>query len=441
MQTAAREIVRRLRGTGHDAYWVGGCVRDFLLQQKPKDYDIATSARPETVLALFPQSRPVGRQFGVVLVSLNRIWFEVATFRSESGYEDGRHPSRVAFGDAQADARRRDFTINGLFFDPMTGRVFDWVDGQQDLRDRLIRTIGDPQERFAEDHLRLLRAIRFAATLNFSLEADTSNAIRLLAPRIRLVSAERIRDELLRLFLPPHAARGLDGLRHNGLLDHVLPEVAATIPCEQPPESHPEGTVYQHLLKMLTVLPANASSVLVWAVLLHDIGKPATASRDPISQSIHFFRHEQVGATLAGALLKRLRFPRRRLEEITTCVRMHMQLKDALQMRKATLRRMLLRPTFPTELQLHRLDCLASHGQLDIYQFLQRESEALRRTPTLRPPLLTGRDLLDMGMQEGPHLGSLLAEIREKQLQDELKTAEEARRWVGDRLGATPKSI
>jgi poly(A) polymerase len=436
-QRGAREILQRLREAGFEAFWVGGCVRDLLLCQEPKDYDIATSARPKTVLTLFPKSRAVGRQFGVVLVTLGRSRFEVATFRSEAGYEDGRHPSIVTFGDAQADARRRDFTINGLFFDPMTGTVFDWVHGQQDLRDRLIRTIGEPQERFSEDHLRLLRAVRFAASLDFTLEAGTLKAIQLLAPRIRLVSTERVREELLRLLLPPHAARGLEGLRQSGLLDHVLPEVASTISCEQPPEYHPEGTVYQHLLKMLALLPANASSTLVWAALLHDIGKPATATRDPASQSIRFFGHEQVGSTLAAQLLNRLHFPRRRIEEITACVRMHMQLKDAPQMRKATLRRMLLRPTFPIEIELHRLDCLASHGQLEIYQLLKREAEMLLRTPTLHPPLLTGKDLLALGMEEGPALGLLLAEIREKQLQDELKTAVAARRWVRDRLGTT----
>jgi len=356
--------------------------------------------------------------------------FQVATFRAEAAYADGRHPDRVTFCDARADARRRDFTVNGLFLDPVRNRLYDWVGGEADLRARVIRTIGDPDQRFAEDHLRLLRAVRFAAQLDFQIEQETLGALRENAGKIGDVSAERVREELLKLFRPPHAARGLDWLRESGLLSQVLPELAATIACEQSAEFHPEGTVYNHLLRMLERLPPAAPPSLVWAALLHDIGKPATATRDAASGQIHFYGHEKVGAEMARRILERLRFARKQIEEIAFCVQHHMQFKDVLRMRKATLRRMLLRPTFPLELELHRLDCLGSHGRLDHYQFLAEQAEQLKRRPGIRPPLITGEDLLELGMKPGPALGRLLAEVREKQLQDELKTRAQARAWA-----------
>jgi poly(A) polymerase len=436
LRQQALEIVRHLQTAGYEAFWVGGCVRDFLRGQTPQDYDVATSARPDEIQQLFPHTRTVGKQFGVVLVVMDPHTFEVATFRSESNYQDGRHPATVIFGHARADAFRRDFTVNGLFYDPVKEKLYDWVGGADDLKARVIRTIGNPAERFTEDHLRLLRAVRFAAVLDFSLEPHTLRAIQGLAPKIQLVSAERIRDELLKLIRPPHAAQGLDLLRLSGLLPQVLPEIHATISCEQTPDFHPEGTVYQHTIKLLRHLPTDASTSLIWAALLHDVGKPATTDRDADDGRIHFFGHEKVGAESAEHLLERLRLPRRQIEEIVTCVRLHMQLKDALRMRKATLRRMLMRPTFPLELELHRLDCLGSHGQLEIHSFLENQLALLRQMPEWHPPLLTGRELLDLGMKEGPALGRLLAEIREKQLQDELKTPEEAQQWARRRIAS-----
>jgi poly(A) polymerase len=358
----------------------------------------------------------------------------VATFRAEAEYRDGRHPGRVTFCDPRTDAQRRDFTVNGVFWDPLQSRLHDWVGGEADLRARIIRTIGDPRDRFAEDHLRLLRAVRFAAQLSFSIEPATWAAVRADAAKILAVSAERIREELLKLFRPPHAARGLDLLRDSGLLEQILPEIAATIPCEQSPDFHPEGSVYNHLIRILDHLPADAAPSLIWAALLHDIGKPVTASRDPQTGAIHFFGHEEAGADIAKRILERLRFPRKQIDEIVSCVRQHMQFKDVLQMRKSTLRRMLLRPTFPLERELHRLDCLGSHRRLDHYEFVLREAEELDRQPAIRPPLLTGNDLLDMGMKPGPKLGRLLAELRERQLQDELTTPDEARAWAQKRL-------
>jgi poly(A) polymerase len=434
LRDTATEIVRRLQAAGFAAFWVGGSVRDFLLGRVPDDYDVVTAALPEQIETLFPRTFAVGRKFGVIVVLEEDHQFQVATFRAETDYQDGRRPERVAFGDALADARRRDFTINGLLFDPVAEKLFDWVGGESDLRARIIRTIGAPAERFAEDHLRLLRAVRLAAQLDFEIEPASFAALCASAPKIKVISAERIRDELIRLFRPPHAARGLDLLRQSGLLEQVLPEIAATIGCEQSPDYHPEGTVFEHLRLMLGKLPLDADPSLPWALLMHDVAKPVTASRDPHTGSIHFYEHEKIGADMARAILERLRFPRKQIDEIASVVLHHMQFKDALQMRKSTLRRMLLRPAFPLELELHRLDCLGSHGRLDVYEYLAAQSRAFQDEPQIRPPLLGGHDLIALGMKPGPAIGALLAEIREKQLQDELKTSDEAREWASNNI-------
>jgi poly(A) polymerase len=469
----AGEIVARLQGAGFAAFWVGGCVRDFLLGREPEDFDIATDARPGQVEKLFRKTIPVGRKFGVVIVVEHSHQFQVATFRAEADYQDGRRPGKVLFANAEADALRRDFTVNGLFYDPLTQKIHDWVGGETDLRARIIRTIGAPEERFGEDHLRLLRAVRFAARLNFEIESRTFAAIQTLAPKIKLISAERVRDELIKLFAPPEAnrmnrlvderiggetapdvcppqqsnnptiqqssspaARGLVLLRGSGLLEHILPELAATVGCEQSPDFHPEGSVFNHLCLMLEKMPAGAGGSLPWAVLLHDIAKPVTAERDAATGKIHFYGHEKVGAEMAEKILRRLRFPKRQMEEIVACVRNHMQFKDVKQMRKATLRRLLLRETFPLELELHRLDCLGSFGNLEHHDFLLEQAEALKHQPAIRPPLLTGDDLIELGMKPGRELGALLAEIRERQLADELQTPDEARAWVKKKLPA-----
>lgn len=432
----ATDIVRCLQDAGFPAFWVGGCVRDFLLGREPGDYDIATCALPAQIEELFKRTVAVGRKFGVIVVVEGEQQFQVATFRAEDDYRDGRHPEKISFGDAQGDALRRDFTVNGLFYDPIAGKLHDWVGGEADLRGRVIRTIGAPEERFAEDHLRLLRAVRFAAQLDFQIAPQTFAEIQNLAPKIKAISKERIRDELLKLFRPPHAARGLELLRERGLLEHILPEVAATSACEQSPDYHPEGSVFAHLVLMLRHLPADADPLLAWAVLMHDIAKPLTASRDLATGAIHFYEHEKLGAAMATQILTRLRFPRKQIEAIAKAVRYHMQFKDAPQMRKATLRRLLLRPTFPLELALHRLDCLGSHGRLDVWEFVVAQAEALKHQPQIRPPLLTGDDLIKLGMKPGPAMGGLLAELREKQLADELKTKAAARAWARGRLAA-----
>jgi putative nucleotidyltransferase with HDIG domain len=452
-ETAA-EIARRLQTAGFAAFWVGGCVRDFLLGRVPQDFDIATDAKPEQVEKLFHKTIPVGRKFGVIIVVEHGQQFQVATFRAEAEYRDGRRPEKVVFANAEADASRRDFTVNGLFFDPLTEKIHDWVGGEKDLRAKIIRTIGAPEERFGEDHLRMLRAVRFAARLNFEIEPQTFAAIQSLASKISLISAERVRDELIKLFAPPEvepsagprsggnkpsapagpatgapAARGLVLLRDSGLLKYILPELAATVDCEQSPDFHPEGSVFNHLCKMLEQMPAGASASLPWAVLLHDIAKPVTAERDAAGR-IHFYGHEKTGAEMAEQILQRLRFPKKQTEEIVECVKNHMQFKDVPQMRKATLRRLLLRETFPLELALHRLDCLGSHADLAAYDFLVAQAEVLKQQPAIRPPLLDGNDLIKQGMRPGKELGALLAEIREKQLADELKTPRDAEAWA-----------
>jgi poly(A) polymerase len=430
----AKKIVATLQQAGFAAFWVGGCVRDFLLGRAPQDFDIATDAKPEQVEKLFRKTIPVGKKFGVMVVVENGIQFQVATFRAEADYQDGRRPEKIIFANAEADASRRDFTVNGLFYDPISEKIFDWVGGEKDLRAKIIRTIGKPEERFSEDHLRLLRAIRFAAQLNFEIEPKTFAAIQKLAPKIKIISAERIRDELLKLFSPPHAARGLILLRKSNLLENILSELAATIDCEQSPDFHPEGSVFNHIVLMLEKLPPDSNALLPWTIILHDIAKPLTAEKDLETGAIHFYGHEKVGAQMAERILTRLRFPKKQIEEIVACVLNHMQFKDVKQMRKATLRRLLLRETFALELELHKLDCLGAHGDLSHYNFLVEQAEELKNQPAIRPPLLTGKDLIALGLQPGKELGALLAEIREKQLADELKNSRQAKAWVKNKL-------
>jgi poly(A) polymerase len=433
-KTIAKKIVARLQKAGFAAFWVGGCVRDFLLGREPCDIDIATDARPEEIEGLFKHTVAVGKKFGVIIVVESEQEFQVATFRSDEDYKDGRRPGNVVFGDARADALRRDFTVNALFYDPISNTTHDWVGGQGDLRAKIIRTIGPPEERFGEDHLRLLRAIRFTAQLNFEIEPATFAAVKKLAAKISLISAERIRDELLKLFRPPHAARGLDLLRDSELMEHVLPELCPTITCAQSPNYHPEGSVYNHIRLMLEQLPSDAAAALPWAAILHDIGKPPTASVDTATGAIHFYGHEKVGAEMAHQILNRLRFPKKEINEIVACVRQHMQFKDVKQMRTATLRRLLMRDTFPLELELHKLDCLGSHRSLEHFDFLTEQAKELKKKPRIRPPLISGDDLIAIGMRSGPEMGALLHEIRDKQLAEELKSRRAAMSWARKRL-------
>ena len=429
LRNGALRLAKRLAKAGYQAFWVGGCVRDAQLGQAPKDYDIATDAKPAQIEQIFRKTIPVGKQFGVIMVLEYGHEYQVATFRAEADYTDGRRPGSVRFTDAREDALRRDFTVNGLFFDPIEGELHDWVGGQADLEAKRIRTIGDPMERFGEDRLRMLRAVRFAAQLGFEIEAATFAAVCDNAAAISEVSAERIRDELLKIFRPPHADAGLELLRKSGLLGEVLPELEATIGCEQPPEFHPEGDVYTHIRLMLNQLPEDADTALIWSVLMHDIAKPVTMSRDGDGR-IRFFGHEKIGADMARDILNRLRFPKVEIDAVTTCVRFHMQLKDAREMRTATLRKLFLRPVFATELELHRLDCLSSSGRLDNFEFLQAKFEAFQNQPELQQPLLDGSDLIALGQAPGPRFGALLNEALERQLEGELTTRDQALDWL-----------
>ena len=433
LKVGAHGLAKRLAGAGFQAFWVGGCVRDAQLGQAPKDYDIATDASPEEVEQLFRKTIPVGKQFGVIMVLEAGHEYQVATFRAEGDYTDGRRPGSVRFTDAREDALRRDFTINGLFYNPLADELHDWVGGQADIEARCIRTIGDPAERFGEDRLRLLRAVRFAAQLGFAIEPETFAAVQQHAAAIREVSAERIREELLKLFRPPHAARGLDLLHESRLLPEVLPELAATIGCEQPPKYHPEGDVFTHIRLMLSHLPADAGTTLIWSVLMHDIAKPVTQTSD--EGRIRFLGHEKTGASMTVEIMNRLRFPKANSAVVKTCVRHHMQLKAAQQMRRATLRKLFLRPTFPAELALHRLDSLASSGRLENYEFLEAKFAEFQNQPELQKPLVDGGDLIALGQAPGAKLGKLLSDIRNHQLAGELTTREQALAWVREVLG------
>ena len=377
----------------------------------------------------FRRTYAVGAHFGVIVVLENGFQVEVATFRSDGAYLDGRHPVEVHFSSPEEDARRRDFTINGMFLDPPNDTVIDFVDGRQDLSARLVRAIGDPAQRFAEDRLRLLRAVRFATVLDFEIEAATWEAIVRAADTIGEISAERIREELVRIFLSPHRARGWDLLDASGLMRQILPELEAMKGCEQPPQFHPEGDVFQHTRLMLQLLPEKVSLPLVFSVLFHDIGKPPTSSVDEEGR-IRFNGHDRIGAEMTEALMQRLRFSRAEIDATVEAVRQHMVFKDVPNMRVARLKRFMARPNFVDELELHRVDCASSHGMLDNYEFLQRKREEFANEPIIPPPLVRGDDLIALGMKPGPRFGEILEAVETRQLEGGLRDREEALAWV-----------
>src|SRR6202163_2789528 len=391
----AEQICATLRHHGHQAYLVGGCVRDLELGREPADYDVCTDARPGRVQELFPRSLGVGAKFGVILVVDDGAQVEVATFRCDIGYSDGRHPDQVVYSDsAKEDVRRRDFTINGLLMDPATREVLDFVDGRADLRAGIVRAIGDPRVRFAEDKLRMMRAVRFAARFGFQIDPETLAAAQELAARITQVSPERIREELTKLLTEGAARRGFELLDETGLLTVILPDVVLMKGVEQPPQYHPEGGVWIHTRMMLENLPPNCSPTLAWGVLLHDVGKPPTfAPATGPGTRIRFDGHVEVGARMAERICRELRFSNDDIEQIETLVANHLRFKDVRQMRQATLKRFVRLPRFEEHLELHRLDCISSHGSLDAYEFLRR---TLAETPPKqhRPPrLVSGGDL------------------------------------------------
>lgn len=422
----AASIVRKLQTHGFVAYFAGGCIRDSLRGIPPKDIDIATDASPGQVQELFSRTVPVGVQFGVVRVLEADMEFEVATFRSDGVYLDGRHPESVRFSTPEKDAARRDFTINGMFYDPFTETVVDYVDGREDLSRKVVRAIGEPAKRFAEDRLRMLRAVRFASTLAFDIESGTWSAIRADARQIVKVSPERIRDELVKILVNPNRLRGFDLLDKSGLLAVILPEIEALKGCEQPEQFHPEGDVFVHTRVMLGLLGPDASEPQVMSVLLHDIGKPPTRSFDLVDQRIRFNGHDRVGAEMAEEVMTRLRFPRHEIDLVTEAVRNHMIFKDVQQMRPAKLRRFMARPHFDIELELHRVDCAGSHGDLENYQFLVDKASEFAREPLIPPPLVRGDDLIVLGLKPGPRIGELLEAVQTAQLEGEVTTRAQA---------------
>ncbi len=425
MNPPARDIVAQLQQAGHTAYFAGGCVRDQLLGIEAKDIDIATSARPEEVQRIFPRVTDLtGKSFGVVRVMVGEESYEVATFRQDGPYKDGRHPESVRFATAEEDAQRRDFTINGLFFDPVADRLIDYAGGEADLRAGLIRAIGNPVDRFAEDHLRLLRAVRFAVRLKFRIEPKTWEAIRAEAPLIRTVSAERIREELNKIFTATKPERGLDLLDQSGLLELVLPDIAAMHGVEQPPQYHPEGDVYQHVRLMLSKIE-QPNLELALGVLMHDVGKKPTAKVDPNGR-IRFNEHESVGAEMTEQIMTGLRYDNKTIHTVREVVQHHMQFKDVPHMRPSTLKRMMARPTFPLELELHRIDCASSHGDLEHWDYLKHQLETMTPEQIDPPSLITGHDLKAMGLKPGKEMGRILEAVKVAQLEGTVQTRHEA---------------
>jgi poly(A) polymerase len=449
---AAGAVVRRLVAFGHAAYLAGGCVRDLLLGMVAKDFDVATSATPDVVQAAFVRTEAVGAAFGVVLVvdasGEERIVTEVATFRHDGAYSDGRRPDAVRFSaDWREDVLRRDFTINGLLLDviayeegkPLEACILDHVGGCSDLKLGTVRAIGAPQVRFAEDKLRMLRAVRFAARLRFAIDPLTMEAIRNQAAEIRVVSAERVREELTKILTEGGARRGMELLDASGLLVHVLPEVARMKGVAQPPQYHPEGDVWVHTLMLLEHLEAGASATLAWGMLLHDVGKPATFTPPDPSKAgdrIRFNGHVDVGVALARAILTRLRFSNEDCEQIVALVQHHMQFGDVMQMKQSTLKRFLRMPHFDEHLALHRADCLSSHGKLGMYAFAKSRLEAMGEEEIRPKMLINGEDLIAAGYTPGPQFRLMLEAAEDAQLEGVVTTREEAMAWVRERFGA-----
>jgi poly(A) polymerase len=439
----ARSIVQTLRQQGFQAYLVGGCVRDLLLQREPKDYDVATNATPQQVITIFPETYSVGAQFGVVLVpapdsdvastgveaTSKSQAVEVATFRSDIGYSDGRHPDEVRFSrDAREDVARRDFTINGMLLDPVSGEVLDFVGGHADLQAGIIRTIGDPEQRFREDKLRILRAVRFAARFEYTLEPATFAAMQKLAAQIEVVSRERVRDELTRMLTEGHARRAFLLLDASGLLEHVLRDISAMKGVQQPPEFHPEGDVFVHTLLLLDNLPDPCPLTLAWGALLHDVGKPATFRVAP--DRIRFDGHVEVGVKMAEKICRDLRFSNDETEQILALVDNHMRFGHATRMKESTLKRFLRMPAFDEHLALHRADCLASHRNLATYEFIQQKRAEIPAEKMRPVPLVTGDDLIAAGHLPGPKFREILTAVEDAQLEGRLPSRDAALEFV-----------
>jgi poly(A) polymerase len=439
---AALGIVQALRAAGYEAYLAGGCVRDLLMGREPADYDVATSATPEVVLDNFPRTFAVGAHFGVVLVADEEAVTEVATFRTDGSYSDGRRPDSVEYTlSAEEDVRRRDFTINGLLLDPLAAApkdlraaVLDYVHGVADLDAGVIRAIGDPTRRFEEDQLRLLRAVRFAARFGFAIEPVTFSAIRALAPKIASVSRERVRDELTKMLTEGHARRAFELLDETGLLAEVLPEIARMKGVEQPAQFHPEGDVWTHTLMLLEQLEAGAPLTLAWGALLHDVGKPATFRR--ATDRIRFDGHVEVGVAIGAEICRRFRFSNDETRQILALIENHMRFADTARMKASTLKRFFRLDGFDQHLALHKMDCMAASGNLDHWNFVRERYEAMPEEAVRPAPLLTGRELIAAGYEPGPRFKKILHAVEDAQLEGVIHSPEEAMAMVRDRFGS-----
>ncbi|MCK5843216.1 MAG: CCA tRNA nucleotidyltransferase [Victivallales bacterium] len=432
------EVAAILVKHGFTAYFAGGAVRDMLLGRASCDIDIATSATPEQVLELFPKRYEIGAAFGIINVLHEDECFEIATFREERGYSDGRHPEEVRYTtDPALDALRRDFTINSMFYNPANEEILDFTGGKRDLERGVLRCVGNPAERFAEDYLRILRAARFATKLRFEVDAELAVAARTHAVGIAKLSSERVRDELNKMLLGPDPEGAIRLLSEFGVLRVVLPEIEAMRDVVQPKRYHPEGDVFVHTCLMLTHMPC-PSVALAWSVLLHDVGKPDTffVGDDGVER---FYQHDSVGAEIAEKILKRLKFPKKTTADILAAVGGHMRFGSVDKMKESTLRRLIADPTFRLQLELHRIDCSSSHGKMGNYLLLLDKIREIRDEPRLPPPLLTGRDLIEMGFESGPEMGKLLRKITDMQLEGKLKNADEARRFLKSETPPAPK--
>jgi poly(A) polymerase len=424
-------IVRRLRDAGHESYLAGGCVRDMLMHKEPQDYDITTAAKPDEVARIFAETVPVGAQFGVILVLVEGMPFEVATFRHDGPYLDGRHPSEVRYGSLREDVLRRDFTINGMVYDPVRDMVIDMVNGQQDVEARIIRAIGEPRARFEEDRLRMIRAVRFAAKLNFAVERETLAAIREQAATATMVSWERIGDEITRILTEGGARRGFELLEETGLLETLLPEVAAMKGVEQSPDYHPEGDVFTHTLLLLGQLD-DPTETLAYGCLLHDVAKPVCMRKE--GERITFYGHMERGAEMAEAILQRLKRSRDTWERVAYLVRSHLRHTQAPAMRLSTLKRFLGEDAIGELLELTRIDALAANGDLTHYNFCKEKLAELKEEEIHPAPLVRGRDLIALGLTPGPLFSRILAQVEEAQLGGELRDRQEAIEWIKKRF-------
>jgi poly(A) polymerase len=439
----AKSIVETLRHRAFQAYLVGGCVRDLLLKREPKDYDVSTDAFPEQVIEIFPETYAVGAQFGVVLVPVadrtseeagsgdipKSETVEVATFRSDIGYSDGRHPDEVRFSrDPREDVIRRDFTINGMLLDPVSNEVLDFVGGRNDLEAGIIRAIGNPERRFQEDKLRMLRAVRFATRFEYKIEPATFAAIQQLAEQIDVVSRERVRDELTRMLTEGHAHRAFQLLDETGLLENMLPEISAMKGVHQPPEFHPEGDVFVHTLMLLDHLPHPCPPTLAWGALLHDVGKPPTFR--VAADRIRFDDHVEVGVKMAEKICRRLRFSNDDTEQILALVQNHMRFGHVMRMKDSTLKKFMRLPRFDEHLALHRADCLASHCNLAAYEFVEQKRREIPPESIRPSKLVTGDDLIAAGHTPGPKFREILDAVEDAQLEGRLVSRDQALEFV-----------